>query len=233
MPPAFNCPRCHALTGQETAELWVYAADKSLVQVHDGETTVGWMGEQEATRSWEVTKCFSCKKHSLWIFGNLAYPTAPHELGEMTPPNEDLPEDVLELYNEAVAVLPHSKRAAAALCRAALDRLAWHLTPTLPPAVKLDGRLVALAESVSSPTLQALNIVRHTGNTALHGEKDGDQSAVIYLDESDGTISDVFFVAINALADELITRPKYIDALYQSLPDGVRQSFEAKTAKAS
>lgn len=179
--------------------------------------------------AWQVTTCHACEKHCLWIGGNLTYPAATRGSDiEVAEPTQDLPVEVAELYKESAALLPHSKRAAAALCRAALERLAKHLTQDLPPSVKLDGRLVALAKRVSSPTLQALNIIRQTGNTALHGEKDGDASAVIFLDESDATIADVFFVAINALADELITRPRLMDELYQRLPAGVRGSFEAK-----
>lgn len=233
VPPAvsassFNCPRCNALAAQTAADLYVID-DKGESEVSDGQIFSPWANQMIELR-WRTTTCYACQKSSLWIGNNLKFPGLNEQEagGEVAEPNEDLPVEVLELYREAAAVLPHSKRAAAALCRAALERLTKQLTQDLPPAVKLDGRLVALAKSVSSPTLQALNIVRHTGNTALHGEKDGDASAVMYLDEDDGTIADVFFVAINALADELITKPRFMDELYQRLPDGVRESFEAK-----
>jgi hypothetical protein len=111
-----------------------------------------------------------------------------------------------------------------------MEQLAKELTPELPQGVKLDGRLVALSKTVSTATLQALNIVRHVGNTALHGEKDGDESAVMYLDEDDSSIAEVFFLAINALADEKITQPRRIQELYETLPETMRHSFEAKTA---
>lgn len=236
VPPAvsassFNCPRCNALAAQTTTVLYTVDSENGTESgVSDGQVLNPWAGQMVDQR-WQITTCYACHKSSLWVGSDLRFPDlSPSEkASEVADPNQDLPAEVLELYREAAAVLPHSKRAAAALCRAALERLTKHLTQDLPATVKLDGRLVALAKSVSSPTLQALNIVRHTGNTALHGEKDGDASAVIYLDENDATISDVFFVAINALADELITKPRFMDELYRRLPDGVRESFEAKT----
>jgi hypothetical protein len=166
---------------------------------------------------------------SLWIHDRLVYPDVNNAgIPEVDEPNGDLPAAVLELYIEAAAVLPHSKRAAAALCRTALERLAKHLTSDLPADRRLDGRLVHLGKSISTSTLKALNIVRYTGNTALHGQKDGDQSAVIYLDEDDSTIATVFFAAINALADELITRPRVVQELYEQMPDGMRTAFDEK-----
>jgi hypothetical protein len=161
----------------------------------------------------------------------LAFPD-PASKGNSNVPERsaDLPPNVASLYDEAAAVLPHSRRAAAARCRAALEQLARQLTSDLPQTVKLDGRLVALSRIVSEATLQALNIVRHVGNTALHGEKDGDESAVMYLDEDDSSIAEVFFLALNALAEEKIAQPRRIQEMYETLPENVRKSFEAKAS---
>lgn len=226
---SFNCPRCGALAGQEFGELYA-------------ETEHGQMGVSDRTfvpedvpwapdTTWSRSFCFACKESSLWIGPQLVFPDPSSATERKVPErSEDLPASAAKLYDEAVAVLPHSRRAAAALCRAAMEQLAKHLTPELPSGVKLDGRLVALSKTVSTATLQALNIVRHVGNTALHGEKDGDESAVMYLNEDDSAIAEVFFLAINALADEKITQPRRIQNLYETLPETIRNSFEAKTA---
>lgn len=192
-----------------------------------------WNGNswEDVDQVWSRSLCFSRKKSALWIGRRMVFPDPASDVQSKAPKrSEDLPPVVAALYDEAAAVLPHSRRAAAALCRAAMEQLARQLTPELPPTVKLDGRLVALSKTVSSATLQALNIVRHVGNTALHGEKDGDQSAVMYLDEDDSSIAEVFFLAINTLADERITQPRRIQEMYETLPENVRQSFEAKTS---
>lgn len=203
------------------------------VSVNDGKEPDPWQHFGEDDTNWYATKCFSCKKHSLWIGETLVFPARrPGGDMDVAEPNVDLPNDVLELYREAAAVLPHSKRAAAALCRAALERLVRHLTQNMPQKVNLHGRLIALRETVSTSTIRALAIVKHTGNTALHGQDDDDRSAVIYLDEDDETIAGVFFTAINALADELITKPREVDNLFQTLPEGVRRSVEAEASSA-
>lgn len=231
---SFNCPRCKALAAQPTIEIFSLTDEEGELVISDGQPSDEWSTDPDtvAAFQWRVTKCYACKKHSLWIGDSLAYPPARAGVeAAVDEPNEDLPPNVLELYEEAAAVLPYSKRAAAALCRAALERLVKHLTPEAPPTLKLQGRLDTLRTRVSSSTLKALSIVRHTGNTALHGEKDGDQSAVIYLDENDETIASVFFVAINTLADELITKPRVLDELYQTLPEGVRKSVDADSGQ--
>jgi hypothetical protein len=228
---SFNCPRCGALAAQAFDNLSTYkgngvnAVADPAVRHWDGST---W---RQTEQGWSRSVCFACKKSALWVAQKLVFPN-PDGKGDTAAPErgEDLPPIVAELYDEAVAVLPHSRRAAAALCRAAMEQLAKSLTTDLPSGVKLDGRLVALSKTVSTATLQALNIVRHVGNTALHGEKDGDESAVMYLDEDDSSIAEVFFLAINALADEMITQPRRIQDLYETLPETMRSSFEAKTA---
>ncbi len=71
-------------------------------------------------------------------------------------------------------------------------------------------------------------MIRHVGNTALHGAADGDESAVIYLDGSDDTLPQMFFFAINALAEELLTRPRIAEEKFKLLPDGVRDTIARK-----
>ncbi|MFK0003368.1 hypothetical protein [Paenarthrobacter sp. NPDC090522] len=82
---------------------------------------------------------------------------------------------------------------------------------------------------MANETALILQVIRHVGNTALHRERDGDESVVIYLDDSDNDIASMFFVAINDLAHELITRPAQIRAAYAKLPATVRADFERKS----
>ena len=49
---------------------------------------------------------------------------------------------------------------------------------------------------------------------------------VIYLDGSDNEIAALFFVAINDLASELLSRPARIEASYAKLPQAVGRDFE-------
>ncbi|WP_162237501.1 DUF4145 domain-containing protein [Arthrobacter sp. Leaf234] len=194
-------------------------------------------GRKEGTPDWSVSKCFACKKYSLWIEKDLAYPyvSSPHFRGGQNSnhvPHVDMPADAAELFNEAVAVLPYSKRAAAALCRASMERLVKGLTKDAVGKKKnLDDRLVILQSEVSTPTIQGLNFIRYMGNMALHGDGEQGESAVILLTDTDAGVADVFFKVMNSLVDELITKPKTYADLHASLPEGVRKSFEDKVAK--
>lgn len=162
----------------------------------------------------------------------LVFPDPKQEPGgPASAPSEDMPKVAADLFREAVAVLPFSRRAAAALCRASMEQLVKALDVECPERAKLDDRLVRLQDRVSSSTIQLLNVVRHVGNTALHGVRDDDGTATIYMDEDDETIAEAFFLAINTLVDELVTRPRLSDALYNNLPEGVRQGFEKKAGR--
>jgi hypothetical protein len=205
---------------------WTSAHDRGVPEWHainldEGEYYEGY--------KWVASLCAGCEDQSLWINGQLAFPVESLDLGDVPEPNSDMPQRVIDLYREAAAVLPHSRRAAAALCRAALEELAKFLTPELDPKIKLDGRLVNLSARMAEDTTLALQVIRHVGNTALHGERDGDESVVIYLDGSDNEIAGMFFVAINDLATELISRPAKIKAAYAKLPQTVREDFERKS----
>lgn len=178
---------------------------------------------------WAASRCYSCNNYSIWLDQQLAFPDPRLSLDEpVSEPHEDMPADAAALFNEAVAVLPFSRRAATALSRASMERLVRTLDPECPPRTRLDERLVRLEGRVSSPTMQLLNVLRHAGNTALHGGQDGDESVTIYMNEDRGAIVETFFHAINALVDELVTRPRLSDALYNELPESVREAYERK-----
>ena len=67
---------------------------------------------------------------------------------------------------------------------------------------------------------QSLDIVRVVGNNAVHpGELDikDDQPTAMKL-----------FELVNLIAQSMITQPKEIKAVYESLPDGARQQIEKR-----
>lgn len=236
MMPSFICPRCHALAGQEWYGLIRRSADGSMASTVLKDTTIvatpSPAGGKVGPAEWSASKCFACKNHSIWIGATLAYPDPQKALADVVhTPHEEMPDDAAELYKEAVSVLPFSRRASAALCRASMERLVKVLDPECPKRAKLDERLARLEGRVSSTTIDLLNVLRHVGNTALHGGQDGDGSATIYIDEDDETIAETFFVVINTLVDELITKPRRSAELYNKLPAGVRHAYETKARR--
>lgn len=239
----FSCPRCGAIAQQDWKGLayWdgsSWGSQPAMIDIFDMSDTHIERNEDsepyEVGKRWMASRCGACEDHSLWIDEDLVFPTsADTVIPDVPAPAEDMPDGVRVLYLEAAAVYPYSRRAAAALCRAALERLTKFLTSDLPAKVSLDGRLASLSKNTDPVTYKVLSVIRHVGNTALHGEEDGDESAVIYLGDDRGQdIPDLFFAAMNELVVEKISRPRRIDSLYSALPEGVRANIERKMVEA-
>ena len=69
---------------------------------------------------------------------------------------------------------------------------------------------------------QSLDIVRITGNNAVHAGK---------IDFEDTTDVQALFGLINVIADVLITQPKQIQALYDGLPESSKKAVEKRDGK--
>jgi hypothetical protein len=133
-------------------------------------------------------------------------------------PNEDLTEEIEELYNEAALVLNDSPRAAAALLRLALQLL---LKEVGGKGKNIDADIKAIvAEGVDSQVQKAMDIVRVFGNNGAHpGE--------IQLNEDPDLVKKMFEL-INFIATKMISSKKEIDNLFESLPDGAKEAIEKR-----
>ena len=151
----------------------------------------------------EVSQCSNCKKPTLWLSRKMIY---PHGQG-VPQVNSDLPEDVKEVYLEAGAIHSLSPRAACALLRLAIEMLLNHLG--IKGRISEGIKILVRERGVDPHIKQALEIVRVTGNNAVHPGK-------IAFDDS--TEAQPLFELINMIADAVITRPKRIQNLYESLP---------------
>jgi hypothetical protein len=157
-----------------------------------------------------LSKCFNCKDIAMWISGQLVYP----ELNEIAPPNPDLPEDGKADYREAAAVVNRSPRGAAALLRLAIQKTAVALGGD---GKNLNDDIAALvAKGLDKRVQQALDVVRVIGNNAVHpGELDI---------RDDTSTAHKLFELVNLIADIMISQPKHVGALFESLPDGARHA---------
>jgi hypothetical protein len=178
---------------------------------------------------WQLAMCAACKRIAFYREGELVYPRL--SAGGVEEPHPDMPEAAAALYVEASAVLPSSRRAAAALARASLEALLKEVDETPDVRRDLNTRIGELHDRINSGLWKVLTALRVVGNDALHGH-DGALIAV-YLDEGDAQVADAFFVAINQLVDELITRPRNAENLYALIVQGQRESAEraARAAK--
>lgn len=138
-------------------------------------------------------------------------------------PSEDLPENCYVDYMEARAIASESPRAAAALLRLTVQKLCKHFGE---PGRDINADIGSLVQKGLPKQLQeALDVVRVIGNEAVHpGEIDfEDNPGVAYS----------LFQLINLIVEKMITEPRQIAEIYQTLPAkklaGITQRDKPKT----
>lgn len=229
----FKCPSCRAYTGQEWSPLFIARAGHqgAAIALLDPETEEQYFGEDPPDdEHWNVARCAGCAELSFWRGTDLAYPLPGSE--SLAEPHPALPSEAKELLSEAIAVFPISRRASAALCRAALESLLKEaVAPALSKKLNLAGLINSQARRVTPDLWKLLVAIRYVGNKTLHGADDTDESVRIYLDESEDYVPKMLIEAVNRLAVELIEGPMRTEAIYQSLPPGVRKGAEDEIEK--
>jgi hypothetical protein len=247
---AFNCPHCHVLTTQT----WYAAHAEPLGRA---KTPLRWTPEQLAEQKFDdiedsekrrrvrtyftklslarpflwneqkhvdymvpnasISVCFDCLEPTFWIGNNIAWP----ESNEAPSPNPDLPEQLRVDYEEAANIISRSPRGAAALLRLVIQKLCVHLGGK---GEHLDTDIAMLVGSGLDPRVkQALDVVRVIGNNAVHPGK-------IDLRDDPGTAGKLFGL-VNLIVEIMISQPKHVQAMYDSLPEGSRKAIEKRDAK--
>lgn len=169
--------------------------------------------------AWFAATCPSCKGQSVWRGNRMVFPQP--RMGP--PPHPAMPEAVRELYDEAAAVAMVSRRAGAALARAAIERLIKIVDSTAPAHANLAGRIERIRPDVSASVAQMLDVVRHLGNKMLHGEEQPDDLVVLALDDTRGpAVLEQLLVATNDLVEQLIVKRVATAALWEKLPEGAK-----------
>ncbi len=197
LAPGFTCPHCGVYAQQRH-----YGADWSLRHPSAGP------GSEVRT-----SQCVHCGKWCLWHKDQMVYPVR----GNAPPPNPDMPVEVRKEYEESTAICQQSPRGAGALLRLAIQRLCKILEPD---ADSIDSAIARLVKKGLPPTIQqALDIVRVTGNHAVHpGEIDTDDIEVV------GKL----FPLINLIVEYAISAPARVAELYATLPDGAKDAIEKR-----
>ena len=207
-PPAhnhtqFHCPYCNVFAEQ----YWTYI----VTMKRDGRS-FGTEPVRIKNAPVEVSTCFHCKNPTFWLDKKIIYPpmrTAP-------PANNDLPDSVKVVYDEASAIANQSPRAACALLRLAIEILLKELGET---GSIDDGIKNLVKKGLDVRVQKSLDVVRVTGNNASHHGK------IIFDDTTD---VHTLFQLINIIADVLITQPKQIQATFDNLPEGARKAREKR-----
>lgn len=198
---AFECPYCGVYAVQSWAEV------------------KGWGATNKALFwKWSWSECCHCHHAALWTHDKrLIWPESA-KLGPK--PNGDMPEPVRAIYEEAQAVLSVSPRSAAALLRLALQTLIDTLEPGSKSINEKIRRLVA--RGLEPTARKAMDVLRIVGNNAVHpGE--------ILLDDDSETVP-ALFALLNLVVHHVLSRPRQVDSLFDSLPESAKSAIERRDA---
>ncbi|MDF2369649.1 MAG: DUF4145 domain-containing protein [Rhizobiaceae bacterium] len=196
---AFHCPTCGAYSHHHWFEGRAVSVD-SQSPFH--------------VEEFRLSRCCHCSKPAYWLFEKLVFPGsygAP-------PPNQDLRQDIRDVYVEAAAIAQSSPRGAAALLRLGVQLLCIQLGEK-GKNINTDIKSL-VAKGLPIEIQQALDVVRVIGNNAVH------PGAIVVDDEAD-TVTALFWL-VNAIAERMITEPKKIADLHEKLPETVRAAIAAR-----
>jgi hypothetical protein len=128
-----------------------------------------------------------------------------------------MPAEVAEDYQEAATIYNDSPRGAAALLRLAIQKLMVHLGQ---PGKNINDDIKALvASGLPLQVQQALDVVRVTGNSAVHPGR---------LDVNDVGVAEQLFPLVNVIVEYRISLPARIQEMYQALPEAARNAIEKR-----
>jgi hypothetical protein len=207
--PAFNCPSCHVYAKQH----WFY-----LSGVHHSNV----LGPQQVELQFgglrfEIARCESCSRPSMWFNYGLIYPVEPM----VEHANDDLPPDIRADYDEARNIASSSPRGAAALLRLAIQKLCQHLGQ---PGKNINEDIKNLVALGLPPSVQqAFDSVRVIGNDAVH-------PGSIDLRDDPATVAKLFRL-VNFIVQKTITEPREIDDIYRGLPADKLRGIDQRDTK--
>ena len=208
----FNCPHCKIYAHQRWSTMYIEGNYGHEVY-HSMTDNIEFINASEEVnidgKPVKVSLCSYCEAPTLWVSEKMIFPIT----GVAPPANNDLPDSVEEIYNEASTIATQSPRAACALLRLAIEMLLKELGET---GSINEGIKNLVKKGVDPIVQQSLDIVRITGNSAVHPGK-------IAFDDT--TDVHTLFQFINVIANTLITLPKQTQEIYDNLPEDARKAI--------
>lgn len=167
----------------------------------------------------EISICSHCGGFSIWHSQKLIEPN----VGGVPLANSDLPPEILEDYNEARDIINKSPRGASALLRLAIQKLCVLLGQS---GKNINADIASLVKNGLPVRIQqALDYVRVIGNNSVHPGQ---------IDLKDNIeIANNLFGLINIITEVMITQPKEIEKLYNTLPEDQKKAIDKRDNKAS
>lgn len=199
---AFTCPHCDAITQQSWAKLIVNT-------------------QEHRSSGFMIAHCLrpSCSKPSIWKLSNgtMIYPL----MSDAPLCNEDMPEEIQRDYNEAHSILAYSPRGAAALLRLCIQKLSKELGHK---GKNINDNIRQMVkDGLDSKVQKMLDYVRVIGNDAVHPGQ---------IDLNDNPeIAHTLFYLVNEIVEELISKPKHLDEIYNELPESARAAIDRQDGR--
>lgn len=168
--------------------------------------------------NFSVASCLACNNISLWVNRELVYPRKT----SISPPNNDMDDEIKELYREASIIFSDSPKGSTAILRLALQRLLKQIGKS---GKNINNDIKELVNEGLSPKIQqALDLLRVIGNNAVHpGQIDVDDNSAIALK---------LFHILNFIAEEMITKPKELEFLYNDvIPEETKEHIKQRDGK--
>jgi hypothetical protein len=194
---SFTCPHCGAIAQQQW---WACM----------------WNGNRSPNTKdnpLRIGLCTHCKKNTIWVEDKMCYP----DTGSAPFPNPEMPDSVRTLYLEAAAVATKSPRGAAGLLRLSIQVLCQELGEKGSNINDDIKNLVA--KGLPEIVQQSLDIVRVTGNNAVHPGQ---------IDTDDPEIVKKLFELVNIIVEYMIALPKRVSGLYSNLPANAINSIKKR-----
>ena len=200
---SFTCPHCGVLARHYK---WGFNLDMPNNQALYQEPNI-------LAAPLKISVCENCGANCLWVGEQYVHP----DRGNAPRQNPDMPSEVQADYEEAARIYNKSPRGAAALLRLAIQKLMVHLGQ---PGKNINDDIAALvASGLPSQIQQALDVVRVTGNNAVHPG---------LLDANDSHIAEQLFPLVNVIVEYRISLPARIQEMYAALPDGAKNAIQKR-----
>lgn len=193
----FDCPHCQI----HAAQYW----------------TLLIRGTKEGARDhpdYDISSCNNCHNVAIWYKDEMVYP-----LSRSSPmPNNDLPQEIKDDYNEARDIVERSPRAACALLRLSIEKIC---NEQVPGSGDLNAKIAKLVtQGLDSRIQRALDSVRVIGGEAVHP---------LQMDlKDDIKTAKSLFNLVNVIADWAYTQKKNVDEIYDNLPTSKKEAIEKR-----
>lgn len=221
----FTCPNCGALSQQHSSKLYTY---------QDYQYGSGDPADNFHYANYGSTYCYACQQMAIWkqineveqVVSNKTKTIYTYKLifpqhADVLAPHEEMPKEILDIYNEAALIYAISPKGSAGLLRLALQKLMPILGEKGEDINKDIKHLVE--KGLPIKIQQAADALRVIGNQAVHPGQ-------IKFDDGNDTASKLFEL-LNFIIDRMIAEPRKIQEIYEVIPEEKRKQIEERDNK--